>query len=399
MRILVATDQWFPDFRGGSARVATETARKLAERGHALTVLAPTTEGRPVETDEEGVRVLRVLARGFLPNTFSDVLQTRRHARRLRRSHFDLSLAHQSTGAAGLLAAGLTAPMAVVYHASAPRELRFRRSRLTRGPRRLGAYALEPPLVLFERAMVSHASRLLVLSEFSRSLLEQDHPEAAARALRVSGGVDTAAFSPGDGADAARERLGVPRDVPLLLTVRRLEARMGLEQLLHAVARVLRSRDVTVAVVGGGTRETALRRLSAALALDRNVRFLGKVTDEELRDWYRAADLFVLPTVAYEGFGMVTAEALASGTPVVGTPVGATPELLGPLDPRLLAAAAEPEALAAAIAEVLEIAGPALRRRCREYACERFAWENAIRTWEDALRQAAEGSRHVASAA
>ena len=71
--------------------------------------------------------------------------------------------------------------------------------------------------------------------------------------------------------------------------------------------------------------------------------------ESELRDWYRAADLVVLPTVAYEGFGMVTAEALATGTPVVGTPVGATPELLEPLDPRLVAAGSDPDALAAAI--------------------------------------------------
>ena len=92
---------------------------------------------------------------------------------------------------------------------------------------------------------------------------------------------------------------------------------------------------------------------------------VGRVSDEELQEWHRAADLFVLPTVAYEGFGLVTAEALASGTPVVGTPVGATPELLVPLDARLVSRGTDAPALAEAMRTGLALATPELRERCR----------------------------------
>jgi glycosyltransferase involved in cell wall biosynthesis len=76
---------------------------------------------------------------------------------------------------------------------------------------------------------------------------------------------------------------------------------------------------------------------------------LGRVSDEDLVRWYRSADLVVLPTQELEGFGLATAEALASGTPVLGTPAGATPELLTDLDPGLVAADVTPDAIADAV--------------------------------------------------
>ena len=397
MRILVASDQWFPDLKGGAARVATETAVRLADLGHDVTVIVPRAPGLPTEERKGRLTVRRVIARSAVPKTISDVVQTAIHARRAS-GRFDLLVAHQCTNAVGLLAARLDAPLALVFHASVTRELRFLRSTLPRGPRRLSTYALELPLAALERAAVRRADTILILSEFSRSILEEVHGAHARRARRVPGGVDTDAFSPGDGRTAARQRLlmdGGTRD--LLLTVRRLEPRMGLEQLLRAVA-LLPDRPI-LTVVGGGTLDESLRRLASELGLSESVRFTGRVADDVLRDWYRAADLFVLPTVAYEGFGMATAEALASGTPVVGTPVGATPELLEPLDPRLVARGTDPEALAAGITVGIELARSELRDRCRPYACEQFGWEPVMVGWERELLETAEKARRGGAAA
>jgi glycosyltransferase involved in cell wall biosynthesis len=83
------------------------------------------------------------------------------------------------------------------------------------------------------------------------------------------------------------------------------------------------------------------------------VRFVGRISDSDLVNFYRTADLVVMPSQALEGFGLATAEALACGTPVVGTPIGATPELLAGIDPALVAADATPEAIAAAVINVL----------------------------------------------
>jgi glycosyltransferase involved in cell wall biosynthesis len=390
VRILVASGEWFPDRKSGFARVVTETATNLAERGHEVEVLVPRTGHEAHETSYGSLRVRRVLSRSLLPVTFTDVAQTTKHARRYRTRRLDLLVAHGSLTAVGLWASALSVPLALIFHASLPREIRFSRSRLALGKDRLGGYALEPLVVLLERAAVRHADRILVLSNFSRSILLNDHPTAAAKAHRVTGGVDVSLFDPGDGVSAARNRLGVPCGVPLLLTVRRLEPRMGLERLLVAAQALMRSRELALVIIGIGSLGERLRRLSSDLGLEGRVRFVGHVSDDQLRDWYRAADLFVLPTVAYEGFGMATVEALASGTPVVGTPVGATPELLRPLDPRLVARGSESEALAAAIAHGLDLSGPEFRNRCRDYASSNFAWDKVIVGWEGELELAAQ---------
>ena len=86
-------------------------------------------------------------------------------------------------------------------------------------------------------------------------------------------------------------------------------------------------------------------------------------------------------------------EALACGTPVVGTPVGATPELLTPLDPRLVAPEAGEEALARTIDDALAFADAEFRALCRRYALERFSWEPVVDQWEALLEEAARTSR------
>jgi glycosyltransferase involved in cell wall biosynthesis len=247
--------------------------------------------------------------------------------------------------------------------------------------------ALYPLLKTIERISLKRADRLLVLSDFTRSLLEQDAPAELDRVISVSGGVDTEVFCPAQDRPASRRALGLNETTRMLFTARRLEPRMGLENLLKALARLdTNGPHLTIAGTGGLERE--LRELAAGLDLSDRVHFLGSLSDSDLIEWYRAADLFVLPTVAYEGFGMVTAESLACGTPVLGTPVGATPELLEPLDPGLLSRDADPGSLAIAISDALPRADESLRARCRQYAVEWLSWERAMPRWEAALAAA-----------
>ncbi len=396
MRILVATDQWFPDRMGGVARVATDTARGWARLGHEVVVLAPRHDGMGEETNEDGVIVKRVLARNRLPQTLTDPRATRAAAAQLAGTGFDVVVGHSCTSAFGVLDAGLDAPLVYVFHASAADEARDLRTRLRPGRDWVSAALLEGPLRRQTEKAITHAASVLVLSEFSRTILGETSPGAARDAVLVAGAVDTDAFTP-QGRSEARANLGLAPSELVVLTVRRVEPRMGLENLVEAAGLLEDIPELRVVVAGSGNTKH-LERLRGELDLGGRIALVGRLSDEELQEWHRAADLFVLPTLAYEGFGLVTAEALASGTPVVGTPVGATPELLVPLDARLVSRGTDPPALAEAIRTGLALATPELRERCRSFAVDRFSWEANLPAWEQALADVVRRHRSTASA-
>lgn len=393
MRILVATDQWFPDQMGGVARFAADTARGWAARGHDVVVLAPRRDGSETQV-QDGLTLLRVLSRGRLPQTLTDTYTTRRAASRLVAGAFDVLVSHSVTTTSGLVSAGIDAPLVHVFHASAADEARDFRARRGLGRDWLSAALLERPLRRLTLDALRRATSIVVLSEFSRGLVHQLSPGAADRVTLVPGAVDTNAFSPQD-REQARSRLGLTASTRLVLTVRRIEPRMGLGNLVKASRLVRDVPDIRIAIAGSGPPQ-AVKGLQSMLRADDNVSLLGRVPDEELRLWHRAADLFVLPTLAYEGFGLVTVEALASGTPVVGTPVGATPEILAPLDPRLIARGTDPASLADAIRMGLGLGTSAFRQRCCDYARARFSLDAALAEWERVLGEAV--ARHEVGA-
>jgi glycosyltransferase involved in cell wall biosynthesis len=394
MRILVTTQQWFPDFAGGVGRVARATAANLAGRGHTVVVIAPTCDGKAGVTSEDNVEVRRLIRRHWtIPLTATDVVEVSRLAR-AGADEFDVVLAH---GAASVVGASLglpSTPIVYVFHASVLLEERFRRSAGLPYADRARSVLVEPMLLWLERRAAAQASRTIVLSQYSQEVLSQTQQSVGRRATVVWGGVDIEEFRPAENRPDLRERLGIASSETLLLSVRRLVNRMGLDILLHAVSRLCEhDRSIKLVVLGDGEMRSALERERDRLELNTHARFLGRVSDAELRCWYQAADLFVLPTVAYEGFGMATCEALACGTPVVGTQVGATSEILRALDQGLLAATPTADGLAAAIRQALTDAGPELRGRCRVYAESQLSWGRALDSWEAALRETAKTSK------
>jgi len=192
----------------------------------------------------------------------------------------------------------------------------------------------------------------------------------------VPGGVDIEQFKQFLSRAEARQRLEFPQDRPIILTVRRLERRMGLHNLVEAVAKVVRTHpDVLLLIAGKGTLRDALDQHIQSVNLAANVRMLGAVCEQVLPVLYRAADFSIVPTTAYEGFGLILVESLASGTPALGTPQGAIPEVLSPLSESLLLESASPHHLAEGICEAL--AGKRVlpsTEACEAYAADNYAW-------------------------
>jgi glycosyltransferase involved in cell wall biosynthesis len=249
-----------------------------------------------------------------------------------------------------------------------------------------------------DRYLLRRADRVLVLSNYSRAQIEQLHPAALERTTLAPPGADTERFRPArDTAERAEAAatFGMPTDdTPIVLSVRRLVPRMGLADLVEA-ARLLaaRGRSFHLALAGDGPSREALQQQIAEARLADRVTLLGRVDDERLPALYRAADVFALPTRSLEGFGMATAEALASGLPVVATDAGANAELLSGLDGSKLVRPEDPADLAEALDALLtDATGRAdAGRAARARAEQRLDWEPHVAAVVHAARAAAAG--------
>jgi len=398
LRVLMVSDVSPLSGGGGGERLLWEHARGLAGSGHAVTVLGRAPGGAAAGTFErEGVRVVlfgagRRTTMGFLRNA---VFAARRAAHELLAgSEFDVLDVHQPLAGWGVLGLPAARRLPVLYTFLSPAPLEYRsRERMTRHhvggmAGRFGALALWA----IERTCLRRAGRIQVLSDYSAEQLWQLYGIAEDRLVKIPGGADLRRFRPAEDRAGVRAQLGLPKEAPLLLTVRNLEVRTGVDTLLRAMPRILlRREDAQLLIAGAGSLRAELESLAASLRITERVRFLGFVPDADLPGYYQAADCFVLPTRELEGFGLVTVEALACGTPVLGTPVGATPELLDPLDPRLVFDAATPDAIADGVLAFLERAEhdpgamERLRHAARAHVEDRYAWSHIVQSLERAL--------------
>ncbi|TOY83703.1 glycosyl transferase family 1 [Burkholderia pseudomallei] len=245
-----------------------------------------------------------------------------------------------------------------------------------------------------EQAVYARSSRLIVLSHAFGQILTSRYNVDPARVRVVPGCVDTAQFDLPMAPADARRKLQLPQDRPIVLAVRRLVRRMGLEDLIDAVKTVRRRHpDVLLLIAGKGRLEGELRKRIDDAELGENVKLLGFVPDNHLAALYRAATLSVVPTVALEGFGLITVESLASGTPVLVTPVGGLPEAVAGLSEALVlpevGAAAIPDGLAAALSgSLVRPDADACRRYARAHFDNTVIARRVAAVYEEAIRAA-----------
>ena len=409
LRLLMVSDVSPSRPLGGGERMLWEQARRLAARGHDVRVVsrADPDATAAVSVEHERVRIQHFLAdRGSIARFIrSSIFGARRAvSEALGRETADVLHVHQPLAGYGALAsrAGARLPSLYSFYSPAPLEYRSRQGMTTRHRAGLAGATGTALLWAIERACLRRAHLVHVLSDFSADQLWKLYAVPRERIVKIRGAAATDRFRPAQDRGAVRRALGLSADRPLLLTVRNLEARMGLDNLLDAMARLKARCPGAVLWIGGaGSLRGALEAQSQALGLADQVKFLGFVPDAELPGYYQAADLFVLPTRELEGFGLVTVEALACGTPVLGTPVGATPEILRALCPSLVFRSAAPEVMAEDLERFLAAmtrdpdAYWHLRGACREHVERHYTWERATEKLEGTLRRVTDTRREV----
>ena len=244
--------------------------------------------------------------------------------------------------------------------------------------------------IAIERRAVRDSAAVVAASEIELGELLDLYDADRAKLRIIPCGVDPNLFRPIRQADA-REKLDRDQCERLILFVGRIEQIKGIDVLLRALGLLffrhpeLRS-DVCLLVVGGAldpgddAPETEkiqeLRRLVHQHRMEANVSFVGSRDQETLALYYAAADVCAVPSLT-ESFGLVALEAMACGTPVVGTRVGGLQKLIEHGESGLLVPAGDYQALAEAIAQVLT--DPRLRMHLAHGArdrAEHYTWQS-----------------------
>jgi histidinol-phosphate phosphatase family protein len=373
---------------GGQNVYVAQVARHMARRGHRVEVLTrrDSPELPPVMDWLDGVRIVHVPAGPPERQPKEQLLPLMEeftcHALRyVRRSGCNLVHAHffMSALVGAELKEALGVPLVVTFHALG------RVRRLHQG----GADAFPEERLAAEDRVVTVADRVIAECPQDRDDLLRLYGADPERIRVIPCGFDPEEFGPADKGEA-RASLGLSADEWVVLQLGRMVPRKGVDDVVRGVARLRRDHGVTarLVVVGGESRDPdpamtpeigRLRAVAEGEGAADLVTFTGSRGRSELRAYYAAADVFVT-TPWYEPFGITPVEAMACGTPVIGSAVGGvkttvhdgvTGYLVPPKDPAALATklahlARHPELLR-------EFGRQALRRACGLYTWQKVS--------------------------
>lgn len=365
LRVLhcVYDDPGNPWVAGGGAVRVRELYRRLAGRVEATVATGSYPGAR--DGTVEGVRYRHLGARR--PYAWSRLTYAAAANALLRGAEYDVAVFDFSTYTPVFVPTGR--PVGItVHHLTGPT-----------ARERWGA-VLGPALGRLERAMVRRATRLSATSRATHDLLR--------RIVGPEKGIDLVyAGVP----DELFELRRTPGD--FLLYFGRLDVfQKGLDTLLRAVALLARDRPgVELRVAGRGKDAARVAALARELGIAGNVRLLGAVSAEERRELFARAAVQLMPS-RFEGFGMVAAEAMAAGVPLVAAAAGSLPEVVAPPEGGVLVPPGDAEALATAAARLLDddAARERLSRSARRSA-ERFRWDAVAEAHLEFLHRTAEG--------
>jgi D-inositol-3-phosphate glycosyltransferase len=315
---------------GGMNIYVLESAQRMAAMGVSVDIFTRRTDSAQADIVEisPGVRVRHfdcghgTLTKEQLPIHISGLSQE--FSRIMRTENYDVIHSHYwLSGKVAMPAAKeLGIPLVHTMHTMA----RVKNLNLAEGE------TPEPMIrVQGETQVVAAANALIANTDAEAASLVSLYDACPDTVHVVSPGVDLYTFTPGESRSAARDQIGQPQDALVVSFVGRIQPHKGPEVLIRATSELVKHspllrHKLIVNIVGGASgANTAevdrLKELTTWLAIDDVVRFSPPVPREDLPQWYRAADLVVVPSYS-ESFGLVALEAQACGTPVIATAVG-----------------------------------------------------------------------------
>ncbi len=371
MRILVLNwlDRENP-LAGGAEEHLHEVFGRLAKRGHEVTALVSGWRGCAPRVQLDGIEIHRAGGR----YTFS-VAAPRYFRRHLADHSFDVVV--EDLNKVPLFAPyWIDTPLVLLVH----HLFGLTAFDAASVPVAAATCLLERPVPHVYRGVptvaVSQSTRDdLVRRGFERSVIEV-----------ITNGIDVERYAPHEGAPKSGR--------PTLLFLGRLKKYKRIDLVIEAVARLAeRGVDVELRVAGGGEQAEALHDLAGLLGVADRVRFLGHVDEELKLELFRSSWLHVL-TSPKEGWGITNLEAAACGTPTIASDAPGLRESVLDGETGLLVAHEDVDALADAVAALVEDPErrEAMGRRARAFA-ESFSWATSAEAFEKVLTRVVDASR------
>lgn len=245
---------------------------------------------------------------------------------------------------------------------------------------------------ILEGTNLKFANKIVVMSAYSKKNIVKFYNLEDYKKIEVIPiGIDINTYIPPMNINKLREEIGVEDEI-IFLALRRHAPRMGLENLILAFKELIEeSKDNIALYIGGkGILTNDLKKMVIEFKLEKHIKFLGFLSEPDKVKYLQLADAVVVPSEDLEGFGIVNIEALACNTPVIGTNVGAIPEILAGITPELIAYNSSSRALKEKMRSFLEniedYKTKGAAHDFSRYAHENYSWENISTRIIDTLR-------------
>lgn len=372
---------------GGQNVYVGQLARHLAALGHEVDIFTRRDNDALPETAEwvQGVRIVHVTAgparyvrkEELLPHMEELTANMLRHMRHGRRRH---DIAHANFWMSGLCAAdvkrAIGLPFVITFHAL---------GRVRRAAQRAADEFPDERFAIEDR-IVAEADHVIAECPQEEEDLIEHYSADPARITILPGGFDPSELWP-ISKELARVSLGLAPDEPVILQLGRMVPRKGVDTVIRAFSRLIHHHGIAarLIIVGGETREPdpiatpelgRLMRIAEEEGVSERVLFAGQRGRDALKYYYSAAEVFVT-TPWYEPFGITPVEAMACGTPVIGSNVGGIKFTVRDGEAGYLVPPGDPDAVAERIAHLCH--NPRLTNVLRRQAIRRA---NDLFTWK-----------------